>query len=127
MPSRFEPCGLNQMYSLRYGTPPVVRATGGLADTVVDCNEGTLADGTANGFAFTEPSAQVLLETIRRAISAWHDKALWRKLQRNGMLLDFGWAKAAEAYRMIYAGLAKRKKADRAHSPAAPDKAGTAA
>lgn len=127
MPSRFEPCGLNQMYSLRYGTPPVVRATGGLADTVVDCNEETLADGTANGFAFTEPSAQVLLETIRRALSAWHDKALWRKLQRNGMLLDFGWAKAAEAYRMIYAGLAKRKKADRAHSPAAPDKAGTAA
>lgn len=127
MPSRFEPCGLNQMYSLRYGTPPVVRATGGLADTVVDCNEVTLGEGTANGFSFTEPSAQALLGTIRRAVSAWHDKPLWRKLQRNGMLLDFGWSRAAEAYKGIYADLAKKKKADRARSPAAPDKAGTAA
>ena len=127
MPSRFEPCGLNQMYSLRYGTPPVVRATGGLADTVVDCSEATLAAGTANGFVFEDATAQALLETIRRAIAAWHDKALWRKLQRNGMLLDLGWARAAEAYKAIYAGLSKKKKAGRARSPAAPDKAGSTA
>ncbi len=127
MPSRFEPCGLNQMYSLRYGTPPVVRATGGLADTVVDCNEATLAAGTANGFAFTDATAQALLDTVRRAVSAWHDKTLWRKLQRNGMLLDFGWARAAEAYRVVYADLSKKKKAGRAHSPAASEKAGSAA
>lgn len=127
MPSRFEPCGLNQMYSLRYGTPPVVRATGGLADTVVDCCEATLADGTANGFAFAEAAPGALLDAIRRAVSAWRDKTLWRKLQRNGMLLDFGWTKAAEAYKEIYAGLAKKKKANMARSPAAPDKADTAA
>jgi starch synthase len=97
MPSRFEPCGLNQMYSLRYGTPPIVRETGGLADTVVDCNEATLA---GNGQRFRLPRSQPrgLLETIRRAVAAWHDKALWHKLQRNGMVLDFGWSKAANAY-----------------------------
>ena len=111
MPSRFEPCGLNQMYSLRYGTPPEVRATGGLSDTVVDCNEATLADGTANGFAFADATAQALLDAIRRAVAAWHDKTLWRKLQRNGMLVDFGWARAAEAYKGIYASLSKQKKA----------------
>ena len=127
MPSRFEPCGLNQMYSLRYGTPPIVRDTGGLADTVVDCNDTTLANGTANGFVFAEASAQALLGTIRRAISAWRDTTLWRKLQRNGMLLDFGWAKAAAAYKKIYTGLGEKKKAGRARSPAAADKAGTAA
>jgi starch synthase len=104
MPSRFEPCGLNQMYSLRYGTPPLVRETGGLADTVVDCNDATLADGTANGFVFGDATPEALLQAIRRAVAAWHDKALWHKLQRNGMMLDFSWSKAAEAYKTIYAG-----------------------
>jgi starch synthase len=107
MPSRFEPCGLNQMYSLRYGTPPVVRNTGGLADTVVDCNAATLAEGRANGFVFDEATPPALLEAIGRAVTAWHDKPLWRKLQRNGMLLDFGWSKAARAYLGVYAGLLK--------------------
>lgn len=109
MPSRFEPCGLNQMYSLRYGTPPVVRETGGLADTVVDCNVDTLAAGTANGFVFREANPQALLDAIRRAVTAWHDKSLWRKLQRNGMVIDFGWNRAAAAYRSIYAGLVQKK------------------
>ena len=107
MPSRFEPCGLNQMYSLRYGTPPLVRETGGLADTVVDCNEATLADGSANGFVFAEVTAQALLATLRRAAFAWQDKALWRTLQRNGMALDFSWSRAAAAYKNVYAGLVK--------------------
>lgn len=105
MPSRFEPCGLNQMYSLRYGTPPLVRETGGLADTVVDCSAATLADGTANGFVFGEATPAALLEAVRRAVSAWHDKGLWHKLQRNGMMQDFGWSKAATAYKAVYAGL----------------------
>ena len=110
MPSRFEPCGLNQMYSLRYGTPPIVRETGGLADTVVDCNDATLADGTANGFVFQDATPDALLQAIRRATSAWHDRTLWRKLQRNGMALDFSWSKAADTYKAIYAGLTLEKK-----------------
>ena len=106
MPSRFEPCGLNQMYSLRYGTPPVVHATGGLADTVVDCNEDTLAAGTANGFVLTEPTAPALLAAVRRAVSVWRDRARWRELQENGMRLDFSWQAGAQRYRDIYDGLA---------------------
>jgi starch synthase len=106
MPSRFEPCGLNQMYSLRYGTPPVVHATGGLADTVVDCNENTLAAGTANGFVLTEPTPPALLAAIERAISVWRDRARWRELQRNGMRLDFSWDAGAQRYREIYDRLA---------------------
>ena len=68
MPSRFEPCGLNQLYSLKYGTVPVVRATGGLADTITDATPETLAAGTANGFSFREYSALALAETLRRAV-----------------------------------------------------------
>jgi starch synthase len=106
MPSRFEPCGLNQMYSLRYGTPPIVHATGGLADTVVDCTKESLSDGSANGFAFGQPSAQALLGAVRRAVSAWNDTLLWRKLQENGMKRDFGWARTAGRYRALYEELA---------------------
>lgn len=118
MPSRFEPCGLNQMYSLRYGTPPLVRNTGGLADTVVDCNDATLANGTANGFVFDDATPEALLVTIRRAVAAWHDKALWHKLQRNGMVLDFSWSNAATAYRAIYAELSLKIKTARKTHPA---------
>ena len=102
MPSRFEPCGLNQMYSLRYGTPPVVRATGGLADTVVDCTPRTLADGTANGFAFGPPTTEALLAAVDRAIEAWREPATWRRLQRNGMARDWGWGPAARQYADLY-------------------------
>ncbi|MBK7137033.1 MAG: glycogen synthase GlgA [Rhodocyclales bacterium] len=125
MPSRFEPCGLNQMYSLRYGTPPIVRETGGLADTVVDCSEATLASGTANGFVFGEATPEALLQAIRRAVSAWHDKLIWHKLQRNGMALDFGWSKAAAAYKSVYAGLSvSRKKTKRIDIQGKPARAG---
>ena len=105
MPSRFEPCGLNQMYSLRYGTPPVVRATGGLADTVVDCNEATLAAGTANGFVFSEPSPQALRAALERAVGIWRDRARWRELQCNGMRLDFSWRTSARRYCNLYRAL----------------------
>jgi len=109
MPSRFEPCGMNQMYSQRYGTPPVVRATGGLADTVVDCTPATLADGSASGFVFSEPSARALLAAAGRAASTWRDGATWRALQRNGMARDFGWDASARRYAEIYARLANSR------------------
>jgi len=107
MPSRFEPCGMNQMYSQRYGTPPVVRATGGLADTVVDCTAATLAEGSASGFVFQEPSAAALLAAVERAARAWREGRTWRALQRNGMARDFGWEASARRYAAIYAQLAK--------------------
>ncbi|OFZ90912.1 MAG: starch synthase [Betaproteobacteria bacterium RIFCSPLOWO2_12_FULL_62_58] len=105
MPSRYEPCGLNQMYSLRYGTPPVVRATGGLADTVVDCNERTVQEGTANGFVFEEPTPAALLKALDRAVTTWRDRVAWRRLQRNGMRMDFGWEASALRYRDLYRAL----------------------
>ena len=109
MPSRFEPCGMNQMYSQRYGTPPIVRATGGLADTVVDCTPATLAAGSASGFVFHEPSAKALLTAVGRAAVAWRDDATWRALQRNGMARDFSWDASARRYAAIYAQLAKKR------------------
>jgi starch synthase len=106
MPSRFEPCGLNQMYSLHYGTPPVVRATGGLADTVVDANESTLAAGTANGFAFDAADAASFLDAIDRAIAARRDPATWRRIQDTGMTTDFTWQHAAAQYLAVYREIA---------------------
>lgn len=105
MPSRFEPCGLNQMYSQRYGTPPVVHATGGLLDTVVDCTPRTLANGSASGFVFDTMSDDHLLATIKRAAAAYHDKKIWQRLQKNGMAKDFSWHASAAAYREIYLSL----------------------
>ncbi len=102
MPSRYEPCGLGQFYSMRYGTPPVVRATGGLADTVTDCNERTLADGTATGFVFQEPTAPALFAAIGRALDARAEGATWRTLQENGMNRDFGWQISARRYLELF-------------------------
>lgn len=107
MPSRFEPCGLNQMYSLRYGTPPVVRSTGGLADTVVDATPDNIAAGTANGFAFCAADPPALYEALRRAIRAWHDQALWQALQRAGMSQDFSWDRSAASYLSLFRPLAR--------------------
>jgi starch synthase len=102
MPSRFEPCGLNQMYSLRYGTPPIVRATGGLADTVVDVSEATLATRTANGFVFDEATPHALWLALERATRCWHDRKLWQRIQQNGMRRDFAWAHAVPEYVALY-------------------------
>lgn len=102
MPSRFEPCGLNQMYSLAYGTPPLVRATGGLADTVVDCTPESLADGSGNGFVFQQATAAALWATIARAAHLWQDRRAWRRLQQNGMRRDFSWKTSAAHYRSLY-------------------------
>jgi starch synthase len=99
MPSLFEPCGLNQMYSLRYGTVPIVRRVGGLADTVQDYRPGRAG---APGFVFEEYSPAALLQTIRRALATFADRALWRQLQENGMRLDHSWDRSAREYVKIY-------------------------
>lgn len=100
MPSRYEPCGLNQMYSLRYGTVPVVRSVGGLADSVVDPEEDP---ERANGFAFRVWEPAELLETVRRAARAWRDHALWNRLRERGMDLDFSWRASAGHYVEVFA------------------------
>ncbi len=102
MPSRFEPCGLNQLYSMRYGTPPVVRRTGGLADSVVDASEDNLRAGTATGFAFEAPTRPALRAALKRALDAYRDPATWRALQLNGMARDSSWTPAARATLEVY-------------------------
>jgi len=99
MPSLFEPSGLNQLYSLRYGTVPVVRATGGLIDTITDTHEPTLAAGTATGFRFQAYSAQALLEAIERALTLYREQPdVFLELRRNGMKQDWSWESSAAGY-----------------------------
>lgn len=105
MPSRFEPCGLNQMYGLHYGTPPVVRRTGGLADSVHDTTASSLANGSANGFVFDLANTNDLLTTIQRALACYGNKAEWRQVQRNGMSVDLSWDHSALDYLNIYRSL----------------------
>ena len=107
MPSRFEPCGLSQLYSQRYGTPPIVHATGGLKDTVINCTPTTLARGTASGFVFKSMDAPGLMAVARSAVSTYYDKNTWRQLQRNCMDKDFSWQHSAVAYRDIYSQLTR--------------------
>lgn len=102
MPSLFEPCGLNQLYSLRYGTLPLVRQVGGLADTVTDASPEALADGTATGFVFKLPDSGELMDAMRRATGLWHDKAAWRQLQLTAMAQDFSWQRSAIRYLELY-------------------------
>jgi starch synthase len=102
MPSRFEPCGLNQMYSLRYGTPPIVFRTGGLADTVIDATEAALADASANGFVFDVPGVPAFLDAIHRALDLYRQPALWRRLQQSGMRQSFDWSESAGHYLALY-------------------------
>jgi starch synthase len=100
MPSRFEPCGLNQMYSLRYGTIPIARATGGLEDTVVDIREN---EATANGIKFNEPSPQALAKAIRKALALYAEKDLLQHFRRNAMQADFSWERTMGEYLKVYA------------------------
>lgn len=102
MPSRYEPCGLNQLYSLKYGTIPVVRSTGGLADTITDCTPDNLEAGTANGFAFEKYDADELLKTIKRAVKTYSDKHTWRRLMLGGMKQDWSWSRSALEYVKLY-------------------------
>ena len=102
MPSRFEPCGLNQIYSLRYGTVPIVHQTGGLADTVMDTTEDRIADGSATGFVFDKPKPDALLGAITRAVKQYKLPKEWKKLARNGMHKDFSWKRSAIQYLALY-------------------------
>jgi len=102
MPSRYEPCGLNQLYSLKYGTVPIVRRTGGLADTVTDADMATFANGTANGFSFVDYSAHALSEAVDRALSAYHQEDVWAQLVSTGMRQDWSWARSARLYVELY-------------------------
>jgi starch synthase len=107
MPSLYEPSGLTQLYSMRYGTVPAVRATGGLADTVADATPEALADGRANGFTFTAYTADALLETVGRAVARYHARPeLWLQLVHNGMRQDWSWDRSAAAYEALYRLLA---------------------
>jgi starch synthase len=109
MPSRFEPCGLNQLYSIKYGTVPVVRATGGLADTIVDCTPRTLADDTATGFAFAAYTADALLDAIQRALTVYrHHPEHWLRLMQTGMRQDWSWDRSAAEYERLYERLVTR-------------------
>ena len=108
MPSRFEPCGLNQMYSMRYGTVPVVRATGGLRDTVTDYND---APETGTGFTFEPYTAAALLEALERARTAFGNPRLWKRLQVQGMRQDFSWDRSAREYVKLYESARGRPRA----------------
>jgi len=103
MPSRYEPCGLNQLYSLRYGTVPVVRKTGGLADTVVPYAPDARSDSAATGFSFEKPAPEVLLSTLFLALRVYRDKEEWTGLMRRGMQQDFSWQRSAGQYVELYA------------------------
>jgi starch synthase len=114
MPSRFEPCGLNQLYSLKYGTIPVVRATGGLADTVTDSTPDTLTNRSATGFQFEAYSAPVLDSALRRALETyWQNASAWRQLVETGMRQDWSWKASAQRYLEIYAQASRRHHEER--------------
>jgi starch synthase len=102
MPSRFEPCGLNQLYGLTYGTPPIVSATGGLFDSVHDCTPESIKNHTATGFVIKNVTQVSLLVAIRHAVSLWKDKKTWRKIQKNGMETDVSWSSSANSYLNMY-------------------------
>lgn len=102
MPSRFEPSGLNQLYSMRYGTVPVVRRTGGLADSVIDATPEALARGEATGFVFDEYSPEAFWGAVQRALRAYRDPTTWRTLMRAGMAADFSWSRTAGRYVELY-------------------------
>ncbi len=105
MPSRFEPCGLSQMYAMRYGTLPVVRRTGGLADTVVDVND---PDDRGTGFLFDAATVPAFLAVVHRAFDLYRNRAAWRSIQRRAMRQDFSWRRSAERYRQLYRELVQK-------------------
>ena len=113
MPSRFEPCGLNQMYSLRYGTVPIVRAVGGLVDTVRPYNP---RNGQGNGFMFADYHPSALMNTIGNALAAFPNRKIWTRLQKNGMKADFSWGRSAGEYVKMYNRLRPRNAKRRAAS-----------
>jgi starch synthase len=125
VPSRFEPCGLTQLYGLRYGTLPVVARVGGLADTVIDANEAAVRDGVATGFQFAPITTEALGFAIERACELFADRARWRQMQRRAMTRKVDWSGPAEAYLGVYRKLAPAAtrlgpRSARRRSPAPP-------
>lgn len=102
IPSRFEPCGLTQLYGLRYGCVPIVARTGGLADTIIDANEAALNAGLATGFQFNKVTQHEFYHSVARATEIYHDKKQWAQIQRNGMKADFSWKKSGAKYFALY-------------------------
>ncbi|HCV41964.1 MAG TPA: hypothetical protein DGH68_00655 [Bacteroidetes bacterium] len=111
MPSRYEPCGLSQMYSLRYGTVPIVRKTGGLADTVHDWDEQkAMGLDNGNGFSFVDATGNALSTSVYRALEVFKNKPLWHRIQMNGMKRDFSWRASAKKYLELYEKAVARKR-----------------
>ena len=108
IPSRFEPCGLTQLYGLRYGCIPIVARTGGLADSVIDANEAALAAGVATGFQFDSATPENLAGALERAIAVFADRTAWRCLQKRGMKADFSWKRSGQRYAELYQRLLTR-------------------
>ena len=104
-PARFEPCGLTQLYALRYGTLPVVRRTGGLADTVVDATATSIADRSATGFVFDDPTPEALTAALARALALYREPLTWRRLQLQAMAQDFTWNASASKYAALYSAV----------------------
>ena len=112
VPSRFEPCGLTQLYGLRYGCVPLVSRVGGLADTLIDANEAALEAGVATGIVFAPATEEALIEGVRRAVHLFANDKVWRKMQRRGMKSDVSWEASAEKYADLYANLLGLKRDD---------------
>jgi starch synthase len=102
IPSRFEPCGLTQLYGLRYGCVPVVARTGGLADTIIDANEAAVSAEAATGFQFAPSSGDTLLHAVHRMVNLHQNRVIWASIQRQGMKADLSWDKSAEKYAGLY-------------------------
>ena len=102
MPSRFEPCGLNQLYSLKYGTLPIVHKVGGLADTVVNASKENIKNRKATGLVFNQANSEDLLDALQRAIQLFEDKDHWSQVQKTAMQQDFTWQQSAKQYLALY-------------------------
>ena len=107
VPSRFEPCGLTQLYGLRYGWVPVVSRVGGLADTVIDANDAAVKAGVATGVQFPDVSTEGLLDGVRRTVALYRQPAAWRRMQIAGMGADVGWQTSAAEYAALYRRLCR--------------------
>ena len=109
IPSKYEPCGLSQLYSFKYGTVPVAHKTGGLADTITDFIPSTIADKKATGFLFSHYSPDALLKAVMLSLYVYEDKVTWKKLVTAGMKSDFSWKQPAKEYVRLYEKLMKQE------------------
>ena len=107
VPSRFEPCGLTQLYGLRHGTLPLVALTGGLADTVINASPAGLAAGAATGLQFHPVTAQALAQSLMKLVKLYEDQTTWKKMMKNAMAAPVGWDQSAAAYAALYAEMVK--------------------